>query len=366
MLSRLDPLTLRPFGRRVQVGEFHDAWSFSPDRSRVALGISAPGPTARVGIRVVDLAGMRVLRNIETGIAATALAWLAPDRLAAVLLSGDVVVVDPTSGATIRRWELTSATPFSFAKSARAPGMLVALLAGDGRLGAARLVLVDRGGTRLRTIRLRRIVVGETFTPGKELLRIQDAGLAVAPRRKRAFVAGARWLAAVDLVTGAVTYHRLPGGAAAGSRVSRRDAEWLGQGLLSVFGQDFVGRGEARDLRQVPYGVRVVDTRRWSTRTAAPRATHARRAGRRLLIHATGQTFGRPAAGVGLALHTLPGRRLRHLFEREAMEVEVAGRYAYTLNSRVLRIVAIGSGKVVHKSRRPSRVEEIELIAPAP
>jgi hypothetical protein len=354
VLSRLDPLTLRPVGRRVRVGEYHDAWSFSPDRSRLALGISAPG-RERVGIRIVDLARMGVSRDVPTGIAATALSWVAPDRLVAVLLSGDVVVVDPASGAITRRWEAGSQTEFSLSKWTEAPGMLVALLSDEARLGAARLVVVDRGATRMRVMRLARIRIGARRTANGEVFR--DAGLAVAARRKQAFVVGASSpLAAVDLRTGRVRYRRVTGAAAMGVRAgalraSHRDALWLGNGLLAVFGDDVAAS------RTVPAGVRLIDTAHWTSRAVAPRATHALRAGRRLLIHA------KDRRGAGLSIHTLRGRRLRHLFDGEAMDVEAAGGYLYALNSRAVRIVAARSGRLVHRSRGLPRGHEIELLS---
>ena len=73
ILARFDPLSLRPVSRQVPIAEYHDAWALSPDGSRVALGMSAPGREGRIGILVVDLETMKVVRGIETGVAAEGL-----------------------------------------------------------------------------------------------------------------------------------------------------------------------------------------------------------------------------------------------------------------------------------------------------
>jgi hypothetical protein len=81
ILARLDPLSLDPVSRRVHLGEYHGAWSLSPDGTQLALGVSAPGESGRIGIVIVDPEDMRIVRAIETGGAAEALAWLTPHVL---------------------------------------------------------------------------------------------------------------------------------------------------------------------------------------------------------------------------------------------------------------------------------------------
>jgi len=92
----LDPATLRPRGGRVNLGEFHEAWSFAPRDERLALGIGG----ATRGIHIIDLAGMRESKVLDVGAAAT-LGWLEAPRIAAVLQSGQAVVVDPDTGRTL-------------------------------------------------------------------------------------------------------------------------------------------------------------------------------------------------------------------------------------------------------------------------
>jgi hypothetical protein len=354
VLARLDPRSLRPRGRRVVAGEYHGAWSFSPDRSQVALGVSRPARDGRVGVRIVDVARMRVRTDVLTGVAAEALAWLAPDRLVAVLQSGEVVVIDPALGEVVRRWDLSGRARFYFPTSARAPGMLVAVLVSAGALQPARVVVVDADG-RLRSTRLRRVRVGQR----------RSAGLALDLAGNRAFVAGAKApLAEIDLDTMRVRYRRLRGRAgtdAARGRVlsSDRRALWLGRGRLALVGRDDVRTRRGR-IARVPSGVQVVDTRRWTARTIARRASAARLAAGRLLVYQPSQTM----VGAGLGIHTRPGRRLHHLLGNRALDVQTAGRRAYAIGQRAVRVVDVRSGKVVHTAKRPPGIAEIEFLTP--
>jgi hypothetical protein len=361
VLTHLAPMSLRPRGRRVAVGEYHRAWSFSPDGSQVALATSMPGAGGRIGIRIVDVARMRAHKDVATGIAAEALAWLAPDRLVAVLQSGEVVVVDPTSGEIVRRWSMSTGARFYFPKSAATPEMLVALLVGTGKLRPARLVVVDRDG-RLRSTRLGRIRVGERRA-ANDLVVPQSAGLALDPAGDRAFVAGtgAR-LATVDLDTMRVRYHRLRNPAKTRTRggaivSSDRRALWLGHGRLAVTGHDYVS-GSGRRVETSPSGVHMVDTRRWTSHTIAKRASAARIAAGRLLVYAPRHT-----PGAGLGIYSRDGRRLHQLFGNRALDVQVAGRYAYAIGERAVRVVNVRTGKVLHRAGRPPHAGEIELLA---
>src|SRR5712691_99188 len=112
ILARLDPLSLRPVSPKVEMGEYHAAWSLSPDASQLALGVSSGEsvltPSRRLGLRIgiyiVDLGRMQLVQEIQTGIAAEAVGWLARRRLVAGLQRGGTVVIDPVTGRILRRW----------------------------------------------------------------------------------------------------------------------------------------------------------------------------------------------------------------------------------------------------------------------
>ena len=99
-----DALSLRSVTPPAVIGEYHHAWSVSPDGSRVALGISAPGVRGRIGVRIVELGSWTTELDVETGIAAAGLAWLTDRRLVAALLDRSIVLLDPVNGAVVERW----------------------------------------------------------------------------------------------------------------------------------------------------------------------------------------------------------------------------------------------------------------------
>jgi hypothetical protein len=181
VLARRDPLSLQPVSPQVPIAEYHDAWSLSPDGSQIALAISAPGREGRVGVLLVDLDTMKVVRGIETGIAAAALEWLAPRVLIAALQRGGTVRIDPVTGTITNRWP-----DFSFPdESARTKDSIVMLAGPDPDTSAgsapARLAVVDaRDG--LRSVVLERIRLRVRLANGTEYR--DRAGLAVDPERK--------------------------------------------------------------------------------------------------------------------------------------------------------------------------------------
>jgi hypothetical protein len=367
ILARFDPLSLEPVSRQVPVGEYHNAWSASPDGSHLALGVSAPGRTGRVGVLIVDLKAMKVVRRIETGIAAEALGWLAPRRLVAGLQRGGTVLVDPLTGRILRRWP-----GFSFPDtSARSRDGLVMLFPGTlhhtgQREGSAapRLAVVDAQG-RLRSVALEDIQLGVRFVEG--VTYADDAGLAVDPGRARAYVFAADApVAEVALRTMGVSYHRLeslflkPG--ELGDKEVRpedvgarnRRALWLEAGRALVFGRDFVpARGEASTTIAAP--ATLVDTGSWSSCTLDTSAGGAAFVADRLLAYGSGDP-----SSLGLRAYSGDGRRVFHLFKGEQVRDVLAGAgRAYVSTARALHVVDVRSGKIVGEIVPPPELVEV-------
>jgi hypothetical protein len=327
-LTRVDPLTLVPRGRGVELAEYHDGWSRSPSGSKIALGMGSPAqPHCGAGLCVVDLDSMRVVQDIDAPIAVEAVGWVGPRRLVGVTQGGLVMVVDPVTGATVQSRDFARAT--SFPSQALGAGRFAVLIGGD----VPRLVVVNRSG-RIRLAGLDRL--GE--------VRMEDRlGLTIDPRAGRALVFGARGLvAAVDLRTLRVRYHRLRvSGKSAASRgrldPANRCAEWLGGGRVVTYGKS----------------VRVIDTRNWTARTLKARASSAAVVGNRLLAY-TGR-FATEGEGVGLRVYSADGERLiAHRFGDQRLNLQIAGGYAYEIAPRSVRIVRAHSGRLVHEaSRRP-------------
>jgi hypothetical protein len=322
LLAPLRASAPRPGRPRLRLGEYHADWSFSPDRSQIALGMGGQGHCGR-GICIVGVRTMRIARWVPGPIAVEAVAWLRPRRIVGVLQRGGVIVADPVTG-TIRR-----TTPLGFQvyapPVARTSEGLVVLK--DARL--PRLARVDADGD-VSVAELPRIGPG--------------AGLAADRRRGRAFVVSSgEPVAEVNLRTMGVRYHRvaMPG------TTGRLEAVWLGRGLLAV-----------TDVRG---GVQVIDTRTWRARTVSRRATSARLAAGRLLVWSETER-------VGLDVYTRDGRRrLAHVLGARELTVEVAGRRAYAFRPFGRRggawIVRARTGKLVRSTAPPPRGYELDVLS---
>lgn len=361
-LARLDPLSLRPVSREVEVGEYHEGWSLSPDGSQLALGRGGQG----IGIVIVDLKTMRLARQIHTGIAVEALGWLAPRLLVAGLQRGGTVIVDPRTGRIVRRWRALS---FPDA-SARIGDAIVMLYPGLPLFAVAsaspRLAVVDAQG-RLRSVTLKRIRLAVHSRNG--VYYADRAGLALDPVRARAYVFAADApFAEVNLRSIHVSYHRLepllrPGELEGGSGKSKstvlareRGALWLGDRQVVVFGRDFVtthGPNEA----VAPAGAALVDTTKWSACLLDGRASGAAFAANRLLVYRRSSPASR---GIGVRAFTARGGKAFHLFGQEQVwAVETASGRAYVRTPDGLHVVDVGSGKVVNKIAAPPELDDV-------
>jgi len=369
VLARFDPLTLDPVSLRVEIYEYHGAWSLSPDRRRLALGISSgvstlspPRPIrARVGIIIVDLETMKIVEEVVTGGFAAALAWLAPRRLVASA-GGGGVVVDPATGKIVRRG-LGLRPPFATVRSvnrvvmlSRGPRRQAENQRGRGS-ATVHLSVIGASGRR-RTVALDRIRLASRADG-----RWDKAGIAVDPAAERAYVVAADApVAEVDLRTMRTSYHRLdlprglqdPRVRPQGLVQRSRTATWLGQGRLLFSGGDLFAR-PGRSERLVPAGATLVSTASWQARTIDAKAWGARFAAGRLLA------YGR----TGLRGYTLDGRLAFHLLKsRPIRDVQVAAGLAYVRTPSAGRVVDVARGKLVGNIVPPRDL--IDVIRPGP
>ncbi|HEX2084815.1 MAG TPA: hypothetical protein VHF89_03965 [Solirubrobacteraceae bacterium] len=326
-LSRFDPAKLAPQGPRAHVGEFHDAWSFSPDRRQVALGQGGQG----LGIHVYDLERMREVRAIRTGIAAEALAWLRPRRAVALLQSAEVVAVDPTTGDVLRRRRPRGvrAVCFGGSNSAAATRRGLAVLVPV----APRLLLIDAGG-RPHAARLPQGIW-------------RCGGLAIDAAGDRALVVSrAALVAEVDLATMRVRAHRVRG---LPRSLGSHGAAWLGDGTL------LAARGSS--------GVWAIDTRTWTSRVLDRRAEAARPAGDVVLAY-DGDRLALPRGrGTGLAAYEPGGRRrYRVLRGRQVEDVQVAGARAYALAEGTLYGIDVATGRIAGRRGGLTPGTRIDLL----
>ena len=342
------------------MGEYHDAWSLSPDRSQLALGISAPGRKQRIGILIVDLRAMQVVTRVETGIAAQALGWPAPRRLVASLQTGGTVLVDPLTGKILRRWP-----GFSYPDaSARTRGGFVMLFGGTNealfggspvtppRSIVPRLGVVDARG-RLRSVPLEQI----RLTVRYRLYSADRAGMAVDPSQARAYVFAANAPAAiVDLRTMRVSYRPVALGPRDGEnrKVLARDrrALWLEDGQVVVFGLD---RLPEAGRETTPAGATLVNTATWRTRLLDRTADGAAFAAGTLLTYRS-----RGAVRNGLRMYALGGGRGLTLLDGEdVVDVQAASGRAYVRTPSAVYVLDVMSKRIVNKIVPPVELRDV-------
>jgi hypothetical protein len=271
-LVRLDGRSLEPSSRRLSLGGFTYAWSFSPDGRRLAVGVD------RVhGFRIVDVRRLRNVAHVQTWSAAiSTLAWLTPRRIIGVEPAG-LFIVDPLTRKHLRPPEVEG----SIQTVERVGNRLVLVLAPDREIGFARLAVIDALG-RLKTVQLDRIRAGVRPEIETRHGEIRWPGLTFDPSG-RAFVVGTgdEPVAEIDLRTTEVTYHEPSRSRSFLSRFrnwlepqaeaklaltgSFRTALWLGDGHIAVWGWDSALAGGNR-VDERPAGLSILETSGWTTR----------------------------------------------------------------------------------------------------
>jgi len=364
-LVRLDPETLRPIaGQPLDLRASSFGWSFSSDRSRLVLGDN------HGHVRFVDVTQMRTLGEIRTKAnAPLALsAWLG-DRVLGVWHTPRGVavrVIDASQRRVVRVVPLAG----SLQDAARLPGELVLLLGPARGIGPSRLVVVDAEG-RTRQVSVARIRSGRADPPRTSIgvFRHADAGVAVDPTRRLAFaVAAGAPIAEVDLPTLRVSYHELsepismlgrlgswlePRAEAKGAPDGPdRSALLVGDHTLVVFGSDAHGSVDSRGRPQLtvtPAGVRVVDTRTWSSTMLERGATAVSPADGALLVTASlWDSRTQTTTGVGLVGYGSDGASF-HLWGDAAVYVQAAGNRAVASVTGTKRsyVVDVATGRVL-------------------
>jgi hypothetical protein len=348
-LVRVDRSSLYVVGsERIDVGSHSFAWSFSRDRSRLALGGDGGGRYVPE-VLLVDTRRLRTLGRVVLAprgwVVATT--WLPGQRLRAVLTTEDVtlVTVDAARRRVVERRNLDG----QLLHVTHARDSLVVLLAPTRVVGLARLAVIRPSG-RVDVAVLGRVPIAlkgdATTTPG----------LAVDVAGNRAFVVTAGGeVAEVRLPRLQVTYHRLSQrtSQARAKRIEGpvRHARWLGNGLLAVSGADYSVSGD--QLIFTPAGVRIVDTRDWSARSIAPGADGFVPAGDVLFaISETWSSELRQPTPVGVAAYELDGRKRFHLYEgTRAWVVYADGRRAYVdpMGPGAVDVVDLATGEVVER-----------------
>jgi len=353
---RLDARSLKPRSRRLWLNaRLNWAWSFSPDRRYLAIGLGTP---AR--IRVVDPRRLKLMRTVPLPPGRLrSVAWLTERTLVAYWLpeigaSGfpRLVFVDPAEARVTRTIELEG-----WAWNLRADGEKLLMLMGAAgeRIEPARIGVVGADGT-LRQVTLDRIHLGGEGVPAR---RAAHPGFAVDPAG-RAFVVGGEPgepVAEIDLAMLGVTYRQptakrsllgrfrdwLEPAAAAKTwpEGSYRSAFWLGAGRMAVTGFDVTRTGPDQ-VDFSPAGLSIIDTHDWTSEQVDRTTTGVAKVPGTLL--ATDPIIGKS----GLTGYSLDGTRRYKIFDGKPVFVEqTLGETAYIHAGRRAYVVDASSGRVL-------------------
>lgn len=359
-----DPLTLQPVaGRTVPAGFFTGPWAWSADRTRLAL-TRYDWPR----IRIVDAQKLRILGDVKVGRTridggVDAVTWVAPDRLLALVRGParvSFVLVD-TQKRTQLRTVTVSGAQFDVELTS---GGLAVLLGPAKGIGAARLAVTSADGS-VRIAPLPGVSVGSRTIrrSGDPRVRSVIPGFAADPAGTLAVaVTAANRAAAVDLKTLAVTSHDL-----AQRRVQRvrkslegpqRYARWVGDGVIAIGGTDWsMGPGDQLSARAV--GVRLLDTRTWTTQMLDPEASAFSFAPGVVLAYGGSWGSGK-STYTGVHAYGVDGALRWTLYDRQDAYAPVRGRWAYiqrhvgSNRPLVIDVVDPSTGAVLNTRRWPN------------
>ena len=365
-LSRLDPSTLEPSGPTLTFREF-GAWSFSPDRDRLAVGGSyAPD------VRFVDMAGMQTIRTVllASSGAVERIDWLGATSVVVLYASPTgtrVAWLDAASGRVLKRAKL-GVDPL---QTASAGGRVVALLPPRKGIGKARLAVVGHD-RRVRIVRLPKINAGSIVPGNGRTFRRTTPGLALDPATAHAYVVGTDGVVAdVDLRSRAVVNHSVAQPRTLLKMIEgpSLSARWLGDGLLAVAGTSY--RATIRDGKEtqsaMPLGLRVIDVRTWMARTIDAGADGFAVAGRTLLAYGVRSEWNATSTsvyGMGVAGYGPDGSahfRVLPTAPVESVQVDGSRAYAWVFDAADawhIVVVNVASGTVERELElaRPTRL----------
>lgn len=323
LLRQVDAETLAPRADALDLGEYHDAWAFSADRRQLAVGTFA-----RTGVRFIDPDALTIKRDVPLPVAAVALGWSSPGRVAVLLQRDGVALVDANKGTIVRRWPLSYRFPCERRRQAVTTHGVVFVV--GTREGAVRLIRVDADGD-LRVVSLPRV-----RTPLSSRT-CSSAAFAVDPSGSRAVVAGSRGpIAEVTLASLAVRYRNSPTLRRALGQVTacrpanrictgRRSAVWSAAHTLAISGVNFSGRRGIRP-KATPAGVSVINPTTWSARRLDRSATDVA-----VMRDGTLLTFGGHRRGVR-ATSGNGSLRWAALNAERVRSVSVSGDRVYAVN----------------------------------
>ena len=364
-LARLNPLTLAPRrGRTLKMKDAIFAWSLSPDGSKL---VTAAGGESQSELRFVDTARMRASGRIvfTDQVQVLKTFWPEEQRLYAVVTHlsrrpdgnfdrqpASLVTIDPATRQVVGERTLDG----YLYGAAYAPSALGLILGAEIGIGPARLAVVGADGG-VTTIPLEGVSVGYEPVDPNNLeagSHFREVGLVLSPDGTHAYVATPGQLAAVDLRTRTVSYHRLgPARRLQKGPVdgSSRSVQWARDGVLLVTGADVRPRADT-DVERVEIHAstpQLVDTRDWSVRALDSTGTYASVGANAIaLMGSSWSDKLQRNIGCGVVFYGLDGVKRAHLFGTKETYGFVLGRRAFLArNGYSYTVVSTTTGRVV-------------------
>jgi hypothetical protein len=364
-LAPVNPLTLKQRkGQSLRVGSRTVAWSFSPDRSKLVLADYAGAGS----LLFVDTHAMRGLGTLDFGGFAQVLTTFWPDESHLYVLinrlsrradgnfdraPSSIVTVDPATRKVVAERPLDG-----WASTwAHRAAVLAFLLGPETGVGPARLAVLGADGS-VRTAGLEGVQVGsDGYDPSNPTAvgRFESPAVVVAPDGSRAFVVSPGQVAAVDLRSLDVSYHRLGSVSRRlqkGAQEGKLRVAFLAGDRLLVTGSDDTVSVDSNDSQRVqphPIGLQLVDTRDWSVKTIDASTSSAVVASNAIFAMsvAWNPKLG-SAVGGGARIYDLSGAMRAHIFKGQEVYAVVVGSRAFVpRDGQRYTIVSTTTGKIL-------------------
>jgi hypothetical protein len=363
-LVRMDSLTLKPFGPRLELSSGNATTAYSPDYRRLALGYPEPAK-----LEFVDVSRMKSLGTLDLGVDGwiNYLSWEHGYLFAVV--DGEeraVVTIDPVEQRVLGRHPIEG-TILHAERSAE--GQVVLLVAPSERIGQLRLAVV--GGKGMTTTPIPGFVGGWESEQEDDEVRTRQRvpALVVDGVGQRALVVSGRAVAEISLNNLAVRRHTLSERVSLLGRLRNwieptaeaklvdgpwRNGTWIGDGLFAISGEDYSSEG-GQHHHADPAGISIVDTRDWSVRTIDDDSVEVVATEHAIVGHG-GYEFG------GVTGYDAGGDKLFELVPNTSVWLQVVGGYVYAVHESSKRFTIIDPrlGRVVGTARTEDPLTLVE------
>jgi len=349
-LVRVDPRTLGPVGASLALEPTSGPFVRSPDGSSLAVGSGL----ALVLIDTTRLMQVRLRQVVSKG-QLSVVGWPTNDRLFAFSCcsaGNELIVFDPVDRVVVARVPVKR----SFGNAVALANGIAYLASPLNAIGPARVVVVDGTGSS-RSVTIARIRSGVHWNRLRSgpVGQIRQPGFTADAKRGVGYLVDAGGLvAAIDLRTLAVTYHRLGASSRHLARVEKelngpmRFARWLGGGRIAVTGSNAKTQRLSNGIRRAvwtPAGVAVVDTVSWRMRMLERASTGFDADGDAIVVW-KGKAVEAFATS-GAPLFSLP-------IDDGPAYVQVFDGTAYIWGEKRVTIVDVASGTVITSIPRPA------------